>query len=279
MCSVESFIIYMTRSRAYCLTLNNYTEAEYEAFVGNAEKAAYAIIGKEVGENGTPHLQCYFYFKNAKSFSAVKKIFPRAHIEKAKGDAEQNKEYCSKEGSFEEYGNIPLSNKRKGEVEKERWAKARKSACEGKIEDVPDDIFIKYYRTLKAIKKDYMTKVDDAEDVSGVWIYGEAGVGKSRKARADYPEAYMKMCNKWWDGYQDEEYVIVDDVDPNHSCLGHHFKIWGDRYAFLAETKGGAMMIRPKKIIVTSQYSVEEIWSDLATRDAINRRFEVIHLE
>lgn len=43
--------------------------------------------------------------------------------------------------------------------------------------------------------------IEDSDHLRGVWIWGRAGVGKSRLAREKYPEAYPKLCNKWWDGY------------------------------------------------------------------------------
>lgn len=236
------------------------------------------VIGQEVGELGTPHLQGYLYLYNAKSLRAVKVYNARAHWEVAKGNPDQNRAYCVKEGNYMEKGEIPMSQKRKGECEKERWDEALTLCKQGKLDDIPSDILFRYYRTCKEIKKDHMIKPDDANDVTGMWIYRPAGAGKSRLARDRYPNSYFKMANKWWDGYQGEESVIIDDIDPKHGVLGHHFKIWGDRYAFPAETKGGCIMIRPSKIIITSQYHPDQIWSDEETLAAIIRRYTLLQL-
>jgi len=66
-------------------------------------------------------------------------------------------------------------------------------------------------------------------------------------------------------------------VDPTHSAwIGRFLKIWGDRYSFPAEVKGGSMSIRPLKFFVTSQYRIEEVFQDEPTREALNRRYVVI---
>lgn len=91
------------RSRAYCLTLNNYLEEEYEQLKSWAQKNCEAwIIGKEIGESGTPHLQGYFNFKNPTDLNTIKSLNNKLHIEKAKGKKEQNFKYCSKDKKYEQ---------------------------------------------------------------------------------------------------------------------------------------------------------------------------------
>ena len=62
------------------------------------------IIGREVGQEGTPHLQGYVIMEKKTTLVEMKKLFPRAHLEVAKGSPEQNKIYCSKDGKFQEFG-------------------------------------------------------------------------------------------------------------------------------------------------------------------------------
>lgn len=98
------------RCRKWCMTLNNYTEDEYNNLVQvfTAKKWTY-VIGKEVGESGTPHLQIFISSKNQITFECLKKLNERLHIEKARGDVKQNLKYCSKDGDYET--NIPEKKK------------------------------------------------------------------------------------------------------------------------------------------------------------------------
>lgn len=67
----------------------------------------YLIIGKEVGENGTPHLQGFAIMHKKTTLVGMKKIFPRAHLEVAKFGNKTNKNYCAKDGKFQEWGICP----------------------------------------------------------------------------------------------------------------------------------------------------------------------------
>lgn len=258
----------MSQSNRWVFTLNNYTEEDVIKFDGL--DVVYLVYGKEVGESGTPHLQGFIVFASRKRLSSVKCVHDKAHWEVARGSSVQAADYCKKDGDFTERGTLPDAS---GESEKLRWKRAREAAIAGRLEDVPEDIYVRYYRTLKEIKKDHVAMPADLSEVSGEWIWGPPGVGKSYIARQENPGAYLKMQNKWWDGYQGEDVVILDDFDCKE--LGHHLKIWGDRYAFLAETKGGAVAIRPKKIVITSNYDIVSMGWDAEMTAAIARRFRI----
>jgi len=97
------------------------------------------------------------------------------------------------------------------------------------------------------------------DDMPHEWHYGATGLGKSRGVREKYPEAYIKANNIWWDGYDGQPVVIVEDIGPK-LINAHHIKLWCDHYAFAAESKGGSVKIRPKLVIFTSNYHPQDIW-------------------
>ena len=270
-----------TQGKNWCLTINNYSEKDWPWNGEEAEELfEYAIVGREKAPTtGTPHMQCYVVFKKRKLFTAVKKLFPNAHISQAKGTPAQNYAYCSKEGDFEEIGTIPRTPQDQGgDANRKRYVDAYEAATEGRLDEIPRDLLTKHYQTYKKIKMDHMIAQPDAGRTTGIWIYGETGSGKSRYARENYPDYYLKAANKWWDGYQEEENVIIEDLDPCHSVLGHHLKLWTDRHDFIAETKGASIRIRPKNVVITSQYSIDKVFPELETQAALRRRCKVIHM-
>jgi len=61
--------------------------------------------------------------------------------------------------------------------------------------------------------------------------------------------------------------------------LGHLVKIWGDRWACTGEIKGATVALQHTHFVVTSNYSIEELWpkdTDFKLRDAIARRFQTV---
>lgn len=266
----------MSKAKRWCYTINNPTE---EPSVPE-EEFSYHVYGEEIGDSGTLHYQGFIIFKTPKRLNQIRNLISdRGHYEVAKGKNKQAADYCKKDGKFKEFGEVPEENHIKGGASnKERYERAFKQAKTGDLDSIDADLLVKHYRTLKQIKTDYVGDLPPLDYLPGIWIYGSSGIGKSKYARETYTGAYVKNCNKWWDHYQNEENVIIDDFDDTHACLGHHLKRWGDHYAFTAETKGGSIYIRPKWIVVTSQYSIQDIFhKDYPTLEALSRRFKEIN--
>lgn len=98
------------QAKHWVATLNNPTDVEKQTIADYAglPHVRYAIVGRETGSNGTPHLQIYFAFDKRLYFQVLKRdISARAHWEVARGTPTQNRAYCSKDGDFDEYGQIP----------------------------------------------------------------------------------------------------------------------------------------------------------------------------
>lgn len=96
------------RLRRACFTLNNYSEDDVSHCLSYLTDHLY-VIGREVGEQGTPHLQGYVEFKNQVRFSTLKNFLPKAHWEKARGNRDQNITYCSK--GEQVTSNFPMKRK------------------------------------------------------------------------------------------------------------------------------------------------------------------------
>ena len=119
----------------------------------------------------------------------------------------------------------------------------------------------------------------------GVWIRGSPGAGKSHLVETKYPDAYRKPQNKWWDGYQGEEVVILEDLDGPY--LNHYLKVWADKWRASGEVKGATVPLMHKMLVVTSNYSIREIVEmgsksdhsvDPVLVEALERRFKVIEM-
>ncbi len=102
-------------AKDWCFTLNNYTNEECERIFTLAEQhTTYLVIGKEVGEQGTPHLQGFVQMKNRKRGNQVQGLLglQRAHLEKRRGTAREAAEYCKKDGDFREFGAMQIAGAR-----------------------------------------------------------------------------------------------------------------------------------------------------------------------
>jgi len=258
--------------------VNNYEDSDLTNVNTLQESSKYLIVGQERGIEGTRHLQGYVTLKNPKTFSAMKVLLPRAHLEVAKGNAQQNKTYCSKEGDiYIEYGELPRSGKRT-DLEK----------VEETIIDNPDcplRSVIKSGANLQAIRvaEKYLTYFEAKRDWKPevYWFYGVSGSGKSYTAFSTAGENYYvcQETDQWWDGYDGQDVVIIDDMRKNF-CTFNRLLVLLDQYECRIQVKGGYRQLLAKKIFITTCYAPEEMYSTREDIFQLQRRItEVVKFE
>lgn len=273
----------MATDRHFCFTINNWTQEELNQLKKiELKKIKYIVCGEEVGEKGTPHLQCFITWQNVKTESACRKLLPpRAYVRHMyqHSNATASADYCKKDKKIAyEAGNPPRQGSRTD------LKKVVDEVKEGKsIRKMVDDNTIKNHQGLKyaqELKKIYEKKRDWKPDV--IWYWGKPGSGKTHKATQILKELaededniyYQMRTGQWWEGYDGQEYVLIDDLRANFMTFSDLIKLL-DRYPIRVETKGSSRQFVAKVIIITSPFPPERAYH---TTECINQLLDRIDL-
>lgn len=229
----------------------------------------------ERGDSGYLHWQLSIAFVRQVRLSAVKKLFgDTAHAEPTRSDAANDyvfKDETAVAGTRFELGSRCF--RRNSDID---WQQVKTLAIEGRLDDVPPQVFVQNYRTLRAIRADYATADAIIREVFVYW--GPTGVGKSRRAWEQAGmDAYPKDPNsKFWDGYRGQEVVVIDEFRGVINIS--HMLRWLDRYPVLVEIKGSSTVLAAKKIYITSNLHPRDWYPDLdeLTVQALLRRLNII---
>lgn len=249
----------MSRKRNWVFTINNYTEQDIEAC--DKVNCTYIVYGKEIGAEGTPHLQGYVEFENAKTLkSVVKNLGGRCHVEARKGTAKQAAVYCKKDGDFQERGEITNQGARTDLDEIAELVKAR--GVEGVVEEMPSAI-IKYAKGIERLSE--LIQVPRSTKPKVVWLWGKSGVGKSRIAfDANRQSIYSWNQTKWWNGYRQQSRLVIDDFThntENDAEFRYLLKLL-DRYPMQVETKGGMVHLNSAEIYITCEFPPSHFYDE-----------------
>lgn len=133
--------------------------------------------------------------------------------------------------------------------------------------------------------------MEEKTEERGIWLWGPPRVGKSWLAHHAFGEVYKKDQSKWWDGYTGQKTVILEDVDMHGGpALAHYMKLWTDVYALAGEIKGGKIPLNYDRMVVTSNFSIEQIYGPKrkhdedetmaaqVTMEAIKARFRIVYI-
>lgn len=243
----------------YGITDDDYNKAV--DFISTWHYAQYMIVGKETcPETGRKHLQGYVQWTSGRTLTTLKKLNPKGvHWEPAKGTRAQNETYCTKEELAFVVGE-PRPEGRQGF--RSDLQSVKDMIDEGAtIEDVAETHFETWVRSHKAFDKYHYMRQKARKDPPRVeWIWGAAGTGKTRYAWEQPGSKYIKDGTSWWDGYQNESCIIVDDFDGKWPY--RDFLRFLDRYPYQGQVKGGYVKINSDYIIITCEHPPEYFWSD-----------------
>lgn len=266
-------------AKCWCFTLNNWSEEEYQA-IWNIQ-CSYLIIGKEVGQQGTPHLQGYIKLnKYCKKKEAIVLLGERTSVRCARGSALENKKYCSKgEGTkenpinpdFAEKGVLTEQGKRTdiellyeaidaGTPEWTLW------------KEMPNAMnnCLRSYDRIKACKqREEAIEAAEREILPEVHVlWGDTGVGKTTAIlreygpRNCYAAEWGDSTHIWWDGYEDQENIVINDFYGNLP-LCYMLRLLGDHMMRL-NAKNTFKYRRAKRIFITSNIPPDQ-WYNPAT--------------
>ena len=167
-------------------------------------------------------------------------------------------------------------------MEKAAFEEAWELAKKGDIEKISPRKRVRNYNPGVSVPSRSPPNLPALDKLDNLWIMGPTGCGKSRWVHQMYPNCYRKLSTKWWQGYnphnEDHKIVVLDDLHPDTWQDLPLLKQWADHYPFPAEIKGGSMIIRPERIIVTSNFHPRQCFRREEDLAPILRRFQVVEV-
>ena len=276
-----------TRTKHVCFTFNNYTDDDYVAIkLMLQSKADYAVIGEEIGESGTPHLQGYFELPTRYNrLSTICNWFEaatgkRPHVEKRNGPRHAAADYCKKDGTFWEHGSLPQGKQgKRTDIEQ-----VRDAIIDGTVKSEWDLMnnctSMSAYRFGSMFLNNMPTSASH-DPPKVFWLFGSTGSGKSR-ASADFVD-HVAEARKWtfwranhgldwFDGYNMQEIAWFDDFRFSGRQKDYsHLLNLTDRYSFRVPIKGGFVRWQPRIIIFTGPVSIDTAFLGLPDRDGVDQ--------
>jgi Putative viral replication protein/RNA helicase len=224
--------------------------------------------------NGKIHWQGYLELESRQTLRAVARMFPlqdRVHLEPRRGPQQQAIEYTKKDatavdGPFRwiEIGIPGVENP------VNTWVAISEAIKTGAT---MLDIFSRWpgeaIRCQAAIQKliGMVSKSPEWREVKVFVFWGATGTGKTRRAfdeaRRSNKEIFKKMNGKWFDGYTDEPWLIIDefmgDQGNYHDEEGMREMLnWLDGHPLRVPVKGGSVSAMWTRVYVTSNKKPSE---------------------
>lgn len=275
----------MATARSYLITINISEENPWtpERILINDPQFRFITGQLEIAPTtGQQHYQMFIQVKTPQRMPAIKRILDCnwAHLEAARGTAQQCIDYCTKEETrapgAERFtrGECAISQGIRTDINA-AVAAIKRGATEAELIDEHAETFVKYSRGLTTV----MQTVSRARsmviraDLSVHVLWGAPGTGKTRAVYDQHGLENVftlhQMPTLWFDGYTGQKILLLDDF--------YGWIQWGtllkmlDIYPFQGPVKGGFTQAQWTHVYITSNrpwYS----WYKRADQGALQRR-------
>ena len=220
------------RSRKWQLTFNNpadhnWTHEELKANLDTFSGIKYYCMCDEMGTCYHTHL--YIEFINPRTFETMQNIFHGAHIEKALGTAQQNRDYIRKEGkhadtdkaetnlidTFEESGVVPEDHQGKRTDLQESFVMLKNGCTVHEvIEEFPHLMLNK--KMLDEFRESLLFEKyrDVIRTITTIYQFGDTGTGKSNGVyeKHGFRDVYVVSNYKNpFDGYSGQPVIMFEE--------------------------------------------------------------------
>lgn len=272
-------------ARNWCFTLNSVEDIDGsgEEWVRNMVEHGtirFGVLQLEAApETGHHHYQGYVQLPRKQRLTWLRRhVLDGAHWEVARGTADENIAYCTKEDSRVD------GPWRAGEASHQGVENSFDLAVNAvktgmplhEVADCWPGVWVRHSRGLCDLRQRLQLKRDRrafGPDGPEVWVlYGSSGTGKSRFVAEHWPDAFWKIPGeKWWDGYEEHETVVLDDFKVGELRLTDLQRLL-DWNPLWVEVKGGAVPMLAKRYVITSNYHPSEWYPKADVHGTVMRR-------
>lgn len=237
---------------------------------------AYIICCRENHQDGNHHYHIYFESRQPVQ-TTNERYFDlnfngnvyHPNIESITKTPYKTVEYVMKDGDYWEYlpENRPVcSLNQMSKSEKNKFLRNNDPIALYEQDEISPIQCANLIKAKELITRYKQMKITRRDKPIILWFWGATGTGKTRTAieiATDSNLSYWISHSEklqWFDGYNGQEYVIIDDFRRN-MCSYNYFLRLCDRYQMQVQVKGGYVNWIPKVIIITSPVDVETAYT------------------
>lgn len=237
------------------------------------------ILGFEVGEKGTHHIQAVIQFNQQKRFSTLRNYFKNNHIERIH-DFKKAIEYCKKDNDYFEYGELTAQGQRT-DIEQFTQAIIEGYSNMELLSEFPSQTQ-RYLNNIDKIRQMILAEHYSKElrdDIKVIFISGTAGSGKTRYIYDTYDISDIYRVSDYtnpFDNYQGQKILVLDEYS-NQLNIQLLLNIL-DIYPMLLPARYNDKWACYEKVYIISNYNYNQLFNmyNNEIKQAINRRIRYI---